>query len=105
MRRAPEGLRGSRTVIVFRPVKSGSREGRSRRFNILSTYLSHRTTRFWRRQGAIRSTHRRRRSPPPVVPASRPFERKDVTDHQVFTVRTQAVQLVYAKARGLPFVR
>src|SRR6516162_8784100 len=41
-RRAPEGLRGSRTGIVFRPVKSGSREGKSRRFNILSTYLSHR---------------------------------------------------------------
>ena len=29
-------------------------------------------------------------SPPPVL-VSRPLERKDVTDYQVFTARTQAV--------------
>src|SRR6516164_3249965 len=37
-------------------------------------------------------------TPPPVVLVSRPVERT-VTDHQVFTARTQAVQSVELKAR------
>jgi multidrug efflux system membrane fusion protein len=38
-------------------------------------------------------------TPPPVVLVSRPVERKDVTDYQVFTARTQAEQSVDIKAR------
>jgi multidrug efflux system membrane fusion protein len=38
-------------------------------------------------------------TPPPVVLVSRPLERKDVTDYQVFTARTQAVESPDVKAR------
>jgi RND family efflux transporter MFP subunit len=41
---------------------------------------------------------------PPVVLVSRPLERKDVTDYQVFTARTQAVQSVDIKARVSGFL-
>jgi RND family efflux transporter MFP subunit len=43
-------------------------------------------------------------TPPPVVLVSRPLERKDVTDYQVFTARTQAVQSVDLKARVSGFL-
>jgi RND family efflux transporter MFP subunit len=43
-------------------------------------------------------------TPPPVVLVSRPLERKDVTDYQVFTARTQAVQSVDIKARVSGFL-
>jgi multidrug efflux system membrane fusion protein len=43
-------------------------------------------------------------TPPPVVLVSRPLERKDVTDYQVFTARTQAEQSVDVKARVSGFL-
>jgi multidrug efflux system membrane fusion protein len=43
-------------------------------------------------------------TPPPVVLVSRPLERKDVTDYQVFTSRTQSVQSVDVKARVSGFL-
>jgi RND family efflux transporter MFP subunit len=43
-------------------------------------------------------------TPPPVVLVSRPVERKDVTDYQVFTARTQAEQSVDIKARVTGFL-
>jgi RND family efflux transporter MFP subunit len=43
-------------------------------------------------------------TPPPVVLVSQPLERKDVTDYQVFTARTQAVQSVDIKARVSGFL-
>ena len=43
-------------------------------------------------------------TPPPVVLVSRPLERKDVTDYQVFTARTQAVQSVDIQARVSGFL-
>ena len=43
-------------------------------------------------------------TPPPVVLVSRPVERKDVSDFQVFTARTQAVQSVDVKARVSGFL-
>jgi RND family efflux transporter MFP subunit len=43
-------------------------------------------------------------TPPPVVLVSRPLERKAVTDYQVFTARTQAVQSVDVKARVSGFL-
>jgi RND family efflux transporter MFP subunit len=43
-------------------------------------------------------------TPPTVVLVSRPVERKDVTDYQVFTARTQAVQSVDVKARVSGFL-
>src|SRR6516162_9383151 len=42
-------------------------------------------------------------TPPPVVLVSRPLER-NVTDYQVFTARTQAVQSVDIKARVSGFL-
>jgi multidrug efflux system membrane fusion protein len=41
---------------------------------------------------------------PPVVLVSRPLDRKDVTDYQVFTARTQDVQSVDVKARVTGFL-
>jgi RND family efflux transporter MFP subunit len=41
---------------------------------------------------------------PPVVLVSQPIERKGVTDYQVFTARTQAVQSVDVKARVSGFL-
>jgi multidrug efflux pump subunit AcrA (membrane-fusion protein) len=43
-------------------------------------------------------------TPPPVVLVSRPLERKDVTNYQVFTARTQAVESVDIKARVSGFL-
>jgi RND family efflux transporter MFP subunit len=43
-------------------------------------------------------------TPPPVVLVSRPLERKDVADYQVFTARTQDVQSVDVKARVSGFL-
>jgi RND family efflux transporter MFP subunit len=43
-------------------------------------------------------------TPPAVVLVSRPLERKGVTDYQVFTARTQAVQSVDVKARVSGFL-
>jgi RND family efflux transporter MFP subunit len=43
-------------------------------------------------------------TPPPAVLVSQPVERKGVTDYQVFTARTQAVQSVDIKARVSGFL-
>jgi RND family efflux transporter MFP subunit len=43
-------------------------------------------------------------TPPPVVLVSQPLERKAVTDYQVFTARTQAVQSVDIKAHVSGFL-
>jgi RND family efflux transporter MFP subunit len=43
-------------------------------------------------------------TPPPVVLVSQPLDRKDVTDYQVFTARTQAVESVDIKARVSGFL-
>jgi RND family efflux transporter MFP subunit len=43
-------------------------------------------------------------TPPPVVLVSRPLDRKDVSDYQVFTARTEAAQSVDIKARVSGFL-